>query len=357
MTVPTGKRPRRWWLLALGLLIVSVAGYSQFMSFSLRGQGTETAAEKSAPRHVVCFGFVDLENGVTKLHPTQPGRVAEVLVREGESVAAGAVLMRMVDDVPRARADQARIGMETAQRDLDYARTTLPKKHALELQMQGDAVNLAKAMLTVKKLAYDHKRDLATSKAIVSSTDVAMAKEEWEAAQLQVQQEENKVKLLQMQDPNEEIRRLESLVGERTALHKQALADLADYTIRAPKAGTVLRITCGPGDPLGPTSRQPAIEFAGDGPRFVRAEVEQAFAGSVKPGLPVTIEDGTNAGGKWTGRVERVGDFFTHKRSIVQEPDQFNDVKTLECIIALDPNQAPLKINQRVLVTIQTATR
>lgn len=357
MTVPTGKRATRWWLLALGLLIVSVAGYSQFMSFSLRGQGTDSAADRSAPRHVVCFGFVDLEHGITKLDPTQPGRVAEVLVREGESVPAGAVLLRMVDDVPRARADQARIGMETAQRDLEYARSTLPKKHELELQMQTDGVRQAKGLVSAKKLAYEHKREISATKAIVSPTDVALAKEEWDAAQLQVQQEENKLKLLQMQDPNEEIRRLEALVGERTALHKQALADLADYTIRAPKAGTVLRITCGPGDPFGPTSRQHAIEFAGDGPRLVRAEVEQAFASQVKPGQTVTIEDGTNTGGKWTGRVERIGDYFTHKRSIVQEPDQFNDVKTLECIIALDPGQPPLKINQRVLVTIQTPGR
>jgi hypothetical protein len=35
------------------------------------------------------------------------------------------------------------------------------------------------------------------------------------------------------------------------------------------------------------------------------------------------------------------------------EPLQFNDVRTLECIITLDPNQPPLRIGQRVRVRIQ----
>lgn len=356
MTAPTVKRTHRWWLLALALLVVSVVGYGQFMSFSLRGQGTDSAADRVAAGSVVCFGHVDLENGVTRLHPTQPGRVAETPVREGDVVPAGAVLLRMVDDVPRAQAERARIGLESAQRDLDYGRATLPRKHELEVQMQSGAVLLATFMEKIKKLGYEYKRELS-GKGVSSANEVAVAKEEWEAAQVQVRQEENKLKLLQMQDPQVEVRRLEAIAGERAAQHQQALADLAEYTIRAPKAGTVLRISCGPGDPLGPTSRQVAIEFAGDGRRIVRAEVEQAFAARVVAGLPVTIEDGTNAGGHWTGRVERVGDWYTNKREIVQEPDRFNDVRTKECVIALDPGQPPLSINQRVLVTIHLPAR
>ena len=34
------------------------------------------------------------------------------------------------------------------------------------------------------------------------------------------------------------------------------------------------------------------------------------------------------------------------------EPGQLNDVRTLECIIALEPDQPPLRIGQRVRVVI-----
>ena len=35
------------------------------------------------------------------------------------------------------------------------------------------------------------------------------------------------------------------------------------------------------------------------------------------------------------------------------EPLQFNDVRTLECIVTLDPDQPPLRIGQRVRVTLE----
>jgi multidrug resistance efflux pump len=352
MTEPTQTHSRRWWLLALALLAVSIAGFGQFMSFSLRGQNLDSAADRSGRRHVVCFGYVDLENGVTRLHPTQPGRVAEILVREGDVVPAGAPLLRLADDLPRARAEQARLALEAARADLAEACVKLPQRHQLELQRQRTAVTLAQFLVAMKRIAYDHKRELQNQKALVSKADVALAKEELETAQLQVRDEEDKLKLLELHDPATEIRRLESLVKERAALHDQALADLAEFTLRAPRAGMVLRIAAALGDPLGPGSRTYAIEFAPDEPRIVRAEVEQAFAAQIAPGLSVSIEDGANAGGSWTGRIVRVSDWFTRKRNILQEPDQFNDVRTLECVIALDPDQRPLRINQRVLVTI-----
>jgi hypothetical protein len=52
--------------------------------------------------------------------------------------------------------------------------------------------------------------------------------------------------------------------------------------------------------------------------------------------------------------VIRVSDWYTHRRSILQEPFQLNDVRTLEWLIALDPGQQPLRIGQRVRVTITT---
>ena len=62
-----------------------------------------------------------------------------------------------------------------------------------------------------------------------------------------------------------------------------------------------------------------------------------------------------NATSTWRGQVARISDWYTHRRSILQEPLQLNDVRTLECLIALDSGQPPLRIGQRVLVTLQPA--
>jgi hypothetical protein len=81
--------------------------------------------------------------------------------------------------------------------------------------------------------------------------------------------------------------------------------------------------------------------------------VDQEFGYRVTPGQPAVIRDDSTAGPTWRGKVYRVSDWFTHRRSILQEPLQVNDVRTLECLIAVEPGQAPLRIGQRVLVTLE----
>jgi multidrug resistance efflux pump len=353
-TIPPPKS-RRWWLLAMLLLAVSLAGFAQFMNFSLRGQSTESAADRSVVRSVVCYGFVDVESGVSKLYPLQPSRVAEIAVHEGELVPAGTVLVRLVDDGPRAQAEQARRDLDAAQIDLSEARIKLPEKHRLDLQSQAAAVTQAKHMHRIREIAHQHKKNLADSNAGLSSqSDVNMAKEELDAAKSLVEVEENKLKQLKLQDPQSEIRRQEALVAKLAAASQVAQAALAEHVIKAPRTGSVLRILASPGDAVGPGSPLPAVEFAAEGTRIVRAEVEQAFAANMVAGLPVTIQDGANASAqKWKGKVQRVGDWYTRKRNVISDPNQVNDVRTLECIIQLDDGQPPLKINQQVLVTIQ----
>jgi multidrug resistance efflux pump len=322
-TTPPPKS-RRWWLLAMVL------------------------------RSVVCYGFVDVESGVSKLYPLQPSRVAEIAVREGELVPAGTVLVRLVDDGPRAQAEQARRDLDAAQIDLSEARAKLPEKHRLDLLSQSAAVTQAKHLRRIREIAHEHKKSLAEKNVGVSQNDVRMAQEELDAAKSLVDIEENKLKQLQLQDPQSEIRRQEALVARLAAASQVAQAALAEFVIKAPRTGNVLRILASPGDAVGPGSPLPAVEFAAEGTRIVRAEVEQAFAANVVPGLSVTIQDGTNASAqKWKGRVQRVGDWFTRKRNVISDPNQVNDVRTLECIIQLDDGQPPLKINQQVLVRIQ----
>jgi hypothetical protein len=107
------------------------------------------------------------------------------------------------------------------------------------------------------------------------------------------------------------------------------------------------------GETLGPQPRTPAIEFyPTEKPLIVRAEVEQEFAGHVTVGKPARIEDDTRAGKSWKGKVIRVSDWYTHRRSVHLEPLNYNDVRTLECIVSIDPGQSHLRIGQRVRVFI-----
>ncbi len=120
---------------------------------------------------------------------------------------------------------------------------------------------------------------------------------------------------------------------------------LEEQTLRAPCAGTVLRVLVAPGDLIGAPVKGAAIQFAPAGPRIVRAEVDQAFAARVAAGQTAAIEDDVRSGVAWTGRVVRVSDWYTQRRLVSDEALQTKDVRTLECIVAVDSEAAaPLRI-------------
>ena len=123
--------------------------------------------------------------------------------------------------------------------------------------------------------------------------------------------------------------------GERRGRQGGAAAEaqdgLRECTVRAPVKGVVERMLVSAGQALGPNPQQPAVMFAADGPRIVRAEVEQEWASHVAVGMAATVQDFSATGTTWHGHVTRLSDWYTHRRSILMEPLQFNDVRTLEC--------------------------
>ena len=71
---------------------------------------------------------------------------------------------------------------------------------------------------------------------------------------------------------------------------------------------------------LGTLGKAPALIFAADEPRVIRAEVEQEFAAQVAAGQKVRIQDDINAKLTFTGKVSRVSDWFLQRRTVFQEP-------------------------------------
>ncbi len=164
--------------------------------------------------------------------------------------------------------------------------------------------------------------------------------------------EEKRLDDLKRQDSKDDIRRAEKEVEAMKARLEQAQYALDECLLKAPRRGTVLRLLVGPGDVLGSQSKQPAVQFAAEGPQIVRADVEQEFIGRVALGESATVQDETNLNREWKGKVERIADWVTQRRSVMQGPLDFSDVRTVEVILTLDSGQPPLRIGQRVRVRI-----
>jgi multidrug resistance efflux pump len=339
-------------LLGLVLLVGSVAG-SRMLNGGPGADSpgaTDPATPAVEPRTVVCIGYADVEPGITPLYPLQPGRVEAIPVREGETVTAGQVLLRLDRRTPEALVVQARADLDAAEAQQEIALKGTEQQALREAQQQ-EAIEAVRQRLRAAEELLKRREDVK---------DLAGSPRELEAARAGVAEaravlraEEKKLLELKLNDPRLALRRAEAEVRARQGKLQQAEAALAECELKAPTDGTVLRILVNRGETLGPQPRQPAILFCPKGDRIIRAEVEQEFAGRVALGQHADIrDDSASSGGRWTGRLIRLSDWYTHRRSIIQEPLQFNDVRTLECIIKVDPSTAPLRIGQRVRVTL-----
>jgi multidrug resistance efflux pump len=344
-----------FWLLGLALLVGSAAGTTWLVSST--GPPAAPPPPGLEEEAAVCDGHVDALNGVRSLHPSQPGRLVAVEVRENQHVGQGDVLLRVDDRLARLHLDEAAAARKAARTQLELA-AALPEQHARKLEQQAAAVRAARE---AREAARQEAERLEEQRKNVGGSPAAVAAARARVKQLEALAEIEKSKLDELRsharDPQLAAERARAEADAAEARLKQAREVLDGCTLRAPQAGTVLRLEVGVGDSVPLQPLKPALLFCPDEEVIVRAEVAQEFAAHVREGLAVTVKDDAHdRPNLWPGRVARVSEWFARRRSVLLEPGQVNDVRTLECIVALDkdggPKGARLRIGQRVHVTI-----
>jgi multidrug resistance efflux pump len=300
-----------------------------------------------------CFGNVDVEQGVAPLYPVQPGRVVEVLTKEGATVEAGAPLFRVDDALAKLRVQEAKAALAYAEARLASARS-LAEQQKSKVAAQQAVIEAARQDVAAASAQRDKARNFFDKNLGGSREDINGAEALVKKAEAGVLGREAELAALNALDPQLVIKQAELDVTAKQVDLAKAELGVKECTVRAPSKGSVLRLSVSPGEVLGPTPRQPALMFCPDAPRIVRAEVEQEFADHVVVGQTAAIQDDATSAGNWTGKVVRLSDWYTHRRSVLLEPLQYNDVRTVECIIELAPGQLPLRIGQRVRVMIGT---
>lgn len=307
-------------------------------------------ATATVGKTAVSIGHVDVDQGVTALYPTQSGRVTEVLVKEGAEVAAGAPLFRVDDALAQLHVREAKAALTAAEAQLTQART-LTVQHQKQVEGKQAQIEAAKQDVEAARAQRDKAHRLF-EKTFASAEEDRAAEALLHKAEAGVKGHEAELAAVEAVDPKVGVTLAEQAVAARKVDLEKAELALKECTVTAPAKGTILRLSVGQGDVLGPTPRQPALLFCAAAPRIVRAEVEQEFADHVAVGQTASIQDDATSTGSWTGKVVRISDWYAHRRSMLLEPMQYNDVRTLECIIELAPNQAPLRIGQRVRVML-----
>lgn len=339
---------RRWVGLSV-LLALAISAAANFFFNASYASRTSDGAVVDQPS-IICFGHVDVEGGMVSLFPTQPGRVTAIEACENQLVSKGGVLLRLDDGPALLRVEEAEAATRVVEAQLEEARQ-LPERHQAKVGQQRSAVLAAQFKLSAARHQLERKRALLKAGQI-HEQEVAGAADLVRELEAVEQAEKNRLLELELVDVTSTVRRLEGELAVARARLAQARRAVDDCLLRAPDDGTVLRLQAGVGDMVGQTGTA-AVLFCPNRPRLIRAEVSQEFAASVRPGAScLVVDDYDTSEISWRGQVVRVSDWYSQRRAVLPDPTQRQDVRTLECLVQLQPGHPPLRIGQRMRLTI-----
>jgi len=347
------EEPRRISSLGAGIaflfVVLSIAGAAWWQN--QKSTGTPHTATALPDLDVVCLGRVDALDRTLELAPRIPGIVAEIYIAEGQHIDARKPLLKLDDTQLKLRVGEAQAAINAADIEIEAAKLEA-KLHPIRKAAQETAVAAAADRIAVGRRVVEEKKS-ARSFGTITPAELLVAESEVKQLEQLESIEKTRLEELKLADPTVKVRGAEA---KRSALEialKQAQTSLADCVLLAPCGGTVLRVQTAIGKSVAPGTMQPPIEFCPDGPLVIWAELEQEFLGRVKPGMKATIRDDARSDSPlWTGKVLRIGRVIARKRLLLLEPGEINDVRTVECVIAIDGDTSKLLVGQKMRVRL-----
>jgi multidrug resistance efflux pump len=252
----------------------------------------------------VAKGVVEAQGGLMRVLAPRDGVVTRVFAEEGDQVAAGQPLAQMEDRQPRLvlGAADAELGDKRAQVEVAAARAAGAEREAQRLK------RLAGADAATRQDA-----EQAETAAAVARGEHRQAQEALNAAEAQ--------------------RRLQAY-------------EVEVRSVRAPAAGVVVRRSTTSGAYV--AAATPLYVLEPNGPRIVRAELDESFADQVRPGMTATVVREFQAGKSWQVKVLRVSDVLAGPTP-AEDAVARTDARVITVTLAL-PEGTDLRLGQRVLV-------
>ena len=109
----------------------------------------------------------------------------------------------------------------------------------------------------------------------------------------------------------------------------------------APSAGTVLRVQARQGRGRRARAARPRRWSSARPGRWSsgRSSSRSSSAGWRRAWRPTVRDENRPDGPTWTGRLARMAGWVARRRCVVIEPGELNDVRTVECVVAIDPSR------------------
>lgn len=299
----------KWLWIGLLLVIVLVVGFlfMQSANAAKTAEAERAAATRvESPYAAIANGRVDVEGGLIQIAARRGGVVRDVLVQEGDRVAAGQILARQEDDEPRLAVQRAQAEVAQAQSQLAAIRVDINTA-------QREHDRLARLVDTnfVAAARMDQARDaISTAQARLASQQAS--------------------------------------VQTARARLNEAAYNLELTVIRAPMDGRIVRRYANPGAGASTLNVSTMFDLEPDAPRIVRAEIVESDIPNIAAEQAVEITPEGDPSKVYVGAVIRRAAVFGARKLASDDPSQRTDERVVEVVVSA--NDAPLLIGQRVLV-------
>jgi HlyD family secretion protein len=288
---------RRWWIPALAI-IAAVIVLAAFVSRRDDGIRVRTAVvEQTAIRSVVSTnGKIEPVNNFEAHSPVSTS-VQRVLVKEGDAVKSGQLLVLLDDTDARAQAARAQAQLTGAQADLNASEHGGNQEEVLnvEAQLVKARTDRESAQRNLDALKQLEKQGAASAGEVLEAQN-ALARAD---AQLNfLKQKQTK------RYSNQELDRVKAQRTEAQATYDAAQNVLAKSNVRAPFDGIVYSLPIKQGSFV--AAGDLLLQLADLRKVMVRAFVDEPDVGRLAPGDPIEVTWDAVPGRVWRSRVTAI---------------------------------------------------
>ena len=270
-----------------------------------------------------------------------PGRIAELTVREGDSVQANQVLVRIDDDIARARLAQAQADILAARARVDSARAALvllrrEVPHSIASSEAGVASGETELARAEAARAQD-ARDLGRAKKLEADKFVGPQFVERAQLALKTHQEERKAALAGLERSRQalndarlgpqrvrvseaELATAQGALALSEAKRDEAQSALDDLTLTSPAAGVITTRYANTGEVI--TAGAPIFEFVDLDRLYLKVFVPEKEIGKVRRGLAAQIYSDAFPDQPFAATVLYIGSRAEFTPKEVQTPDE-----------------------------------
>ncbi|MBD5626178.1 MAG: secretion protein HlyD [Desulfovibrio sp.] len=244
---------------------------------------------------LVLFGNVDIRQ--VDLGFRVGGRIASVLVDEGDTVAEGQPLARLDADILRQQRDQA--AARLAGQKADLAR--------LERGYRAEEVAQAKAQVAAARAVAEnaainlHRVTAMRQSNAISQKELDNARAADREAAARLKSSQDQLDMLLSGYREEDVLAQRAAVAAAEAELRRAEIDLADGVLHAPQKGTILTRAREAGAIVQPG--QTVYTLTLTEPVWLRAYVDEPDLGKIRPGMPVRVAVDAAPGKTFPGTV------------------------------------------------------